>query len=97
MERMIEADQTMLLLSLQREMAEMKRKTEETAQKNEQELQVLRRENEEMKKKLGREDLLSNRRTFSASPTPLPSTRIWPRGREADPLPEKPRWMTNLI
>ena len=31
----------------------MKRKTEETAQKNEQELQVLRRENKEMKKKLG--------------------------------------------
>jgi len=53
MERMTEADQTMLLLSLQREMAEMRRKTEEAAQKNEQELQVLRRENEEMKKKLG--------------------------------------------
>ena len=35
-------------------MAEMKRKTEETAQKIEQELQVLRRENEEMKKKLGK-------------------------------------------
>jgi len=34
-------------------MDEMKRKTEETAQKNEQELQVLRRENKEMKKKLG--------------------------------------------
>jgi len=34
-------------------MAEMRRKTEETAQKNEQELQVFRRENEEMKKKLG--------------------------------------------
>ena len=31
----------------------MKRKTEETSQKNEQELQVLRMENEEMKKKLG--------------------------------------------
>jgi len=38
MERMTEADPTMLLLSLQREMAKMKRKTEETAQKNEQEL-----------------------------------------------------------
>ena len=33
-------------------MAEMRRKTEEAAQKNEQELQVLRRENEDMKKKL---------------------------------------------
>jgi len=53
MERMTEADQTMLLLSLQREMAEMKRRAEEAAQKNEQELQVLRRENDEMKKKLG--------------------------------------------
>jgi len=53
MERMTEADQTMLLLSLQREMVEMRRKTEEVVQKNEQELQVLRRENEEMKKKLG--------------------------------------------
>jgi len=43
----------MLLLSLQREMAEMRRKTEEAAQKNERELQVLRRENEDMRKKLG--------------------------------------------
>ena len=42
----------MLLLSLQREMVEMKRKIEEAAQKNEQEMQALRRENEEMKKKL---------------------------------------------
>ena len=48
METMTEADQTMLLLSLQREMAEMRRKAEEAAQKNEQELQVLRRENEDM-------------------------------------------------
>jgi len=53
MERMTEVDRTMLLLSLQREMAEMRRKAEEVAQRNEQELQVLRRENEEMKKKLG--------------------------------------------
>ena len=52
MERMIEADQTMLLLSLQREMAEMKRRTEEVVQKNEQEMQALRRENDETKKKL---------------------------------------------
>jgi len=34
MERMTEADQTMLLLSLQREMTEMRRKTEEVVQKN---------------------------------------------------------------
>jgi len=33
-------------------MAEMRRKAEEAAKKNEQELQVLRRKNEEMKKKL---------------------------------------------
>ena len=50
MERITEADQTMLLLSLQREMAEMRKKAEEATQKNKQELQVLRRENEEMKK-----------------------------------------------
>ena len=53
MERMTEADQTMMLLSLQREMVEMLRKAEEAAQKNEQELQVLRRENEDMRKKMG--------------------------------------------
>jgi len=47
MERMTEADQEMLLLSLQREMAEMKRMTEEVVQKNEQEMQAFRRENEE--------------------------------------------------
>jgi len=34
-------------------MVEMRRKAEDPAHKNEQELQVLRRENEEMKKKLG--------------------------------------------
>jgi len=52
MERMIEVNQAMLLLSLQREMSEMKRRTEEDVQKNEQEMQALRRENEEIKKKL---------------------------------------------
>jgi len=73
MERMTEADQTMLLLFLQREMVEMRRKAEEAAQKNEQELQVLRRENEEMKKKLGGEDPPSYRRMLSAShPSPQP-------------------------
>jgi len=41
MERMTEADQEMLLLSLQREMTEMKRKAEEVVQKNEQEMQAL--------------------------------------------------------
>jgi len=52
MERMTEADQAMLLLSLQREMTEMKRRAKEVVQKNGQEMQALRRENEEMKKKL---------------------------------------------
>ena len=52
MERMTDADQAMPLLSLQREMAEMKRRTKEVVQKNEQEMQALRRENDEMKKKL---------------------------------------------
>jgi len=37
MERMSEADQAMLLSSLQREMVEMKKKTEEVTRKNEQE------------------------------------------------------------
>ena len=49
---MTEANQTMLLLSLQREVVEMKRKTKEAAQKNELQMQAIRRENEEMKKKL---------------------------------------------
>jgi len=52
MERIIDADQEMLLISLQREMTEMKRRTEEAIQKNEQKMQDLRRENDEMKKKL---------------------------------------------
>ena len=52
MERMIDADQAILLISLQREMAKMKRRTEKFVQKNEQEMQALRRENDETKKKL---------------------------------------------
>jgi len=52
MERMTDVDQAMLLLSLQREMVEIKRRTEEIVQKNEQQMQALRRENDEMKKKL---------------------------------------------
>jgi len=52
MKRMTNADQEMLLLSLQREMAKMKRRTEEVVHQNEKERQTLQRENEEMKKKL---------------------------------------------
>ena len=52
MDRVSEADQMALLLSLQREMIEMKRKNEEITKKNEQEMQALRAENEDMKKKM---------------------------------------------
>jgi len=38
---MTEADQAMLLLSLRREITEIKRKTKEATQKNEQEMQAL--------------------------------------------------------
>jgi len=85
MERMIEADQTMFLLSLQREMAEMKRKTEETAQKNEQELQVLRRENEEMKKKLG-----------EGGPSVIP-TNVVGRSYTSSPSPRQAEGMRDKI
>jgi len=52
-ERKSEAEQMALLMSLQREMAEMKRRNEETAQKNDDEILALRKENEEMRRKLG--------------------------------------------
>jgi len=79
MERMTKADQTMLLLlSLQRGMTEMKRKTKETAQKKEHELQVLRREKENMKKKLGEggpSAVPTNvvGRSYTSSPNPRPA------------------------
>ena len=92
---MTEADQTILLLSLQREMAEMRRKTEEAAQKNEQELQVLRRENEEMRKKMGEGGPSVIPTNVVDKSYTSPSTRMWPKGREADPLLETPRWATS--
>jgi len=95
MERMTEADQTMILLSLQREMAETRRKAEEAAQKNEQELQVLERENEEMKKKLGEGGPSVIPTNVVGKSYTSPPTQMWPRGREADPLPGKPRWATS--
>ena len=49
---MIEADQTMLLLSLQREIAEMKKRSDEANKRNELEIQALHKENGDMKKKL---------------------------------------------
>ena len=73
----------------------MRRKTEETAQKNEQELQVLRRENEEMKKKLGEGGPSVIPTNVVGKSYISPPTRMWLRGREADPFPGKPRWMTN--
>ena len=51
-ERMIEADQLTLLMSLQKGMTKMKRRNEEVTRKNEEEIQALQRENEDMKKKL---------------------------------------------
>jgi len=48
-ERMSEAEQMTLLMSLQREMVEMKRMNEESKQKNDDEILALRKENEEMK------------------------------------------------
>ena len=92
---MTEADQTMLLLSLQREMAKMKRRAEEAAQKNEQELQVLRRENDEMKKKLGEGGPSVLPTNVVGKSYTSPPTQMWPREREADPLPETPRWVTS--
>jgi len=91
MERMTEADLTMLLLSLQREMAEIRRKTEETAQKNDQELQVLCRENEEMKKKRGEggpsiipTNVVGKSYTSSPNPNIVEGTRSRPPPRETE-------------
>jgi len=51
-ERMPEVDQATLLLSLQREMAKLRRRNKEVSRKNEKEIQALRRDNEDMKRKL---------------------------------------------
>jgi len=50
--RMSEAEQMTLLMSLQREMVEMRRRNGEAARKNENEILALRKENEKMKRKL---------------------------------------------
>jgi len=50
-EKMSDAEQMRLLMSLQKEMAEMKRKNEETKRKNEDEIKALQKEDEEMKRK----------------------------------------------
>ena len=51
-ERIFEAEHMTLLMSLQREMTEMKRKNQEVTRKNEEEILAFQKENEEMKKKL---------------------------------------------
>jgi len=63
-------------------MVEMKRKAEEVAQKNEQEIQALRRENKEMKKKLmergpsaGPINIVGKSYTSPPNPRPVEETR----------------------
>ena len=50
-EKMFDAKQMALSMSLQKEMAEMKRRNEETKRENEDEILALQKENEEMKRK----------------------------------------------
>ncbi|KAK7373271.1 hypothetical protein VNO80_06671 [Phaseolus coccineus] len=49
-EKMPEVDQTTMLMALQKELVKMRRKHEETAMKNEEEIMTFRKENEEIKK-----------------------------------------------
>jgi len=49
-ERMSEADQTTMMITLQKELAEIKKVHEEETKKNEEEIKNLRKENQEMKK-----------------------------------------------
>jgi len=50
-EKMSNFEQMVLFISLQKEIVEMKRRNEETKQKNEDEILAFRKENEEMKRK----------------------------------------------
>jgi len=50
-EKMSDVEQMTLLISLQKEMVDMKTRNEKTKQMNEDEILALRKENEEMKKK----------------------------------------------
>ena len=50
-EKMFDAEQMVLLMSLQKEMAEMKRRNEKTKRKHKAEILALRKEKEEMKRK----------------------------------------------
>ena len=94
-ERIFEADQTTLLLSLQRKMAEMRRKNEEVSRKNEQEIQALRRENEDMKRKLieGGPPIVPTNLVGESITSP-PTQKRSRRQRTRPPLR---RWMANLV
>jgi len=75
-ERMTKADQTMLLLSLQKEMVELRRRNKEASRKNEQDIQALRRDKEDMKRKLiegGSSVVPTNLvgRSFTSPPNPI--------------------------
>ena len=73
----------------------MKRKTKETAQKNEQELQVLRRKNKEMKKKLGEGGPSAIPTNVVGRSYTSPPAQDRPRGRETRSHPGRPRWTTS--
>jgi len=48
-EKMSEVEQTTMLLALQKEIVEMKKKNEKVIRRNEEEITALKKENEEMK------------------------------------------------
>ena len=50
MASMTEADQTAMMMALQKELAKMKKAHEETAKKNEEEIKNLQEENKRMKR-----------------------------------------------
>ena len=70
-ERMSEAVQMPLLVSLQREMAEIRRRSKEVSRKNEDEILALRKENEEMRMKLEEGRPLLDRPILSVDTSPL--------------------------
>jgi len=94
-ERMTEADQTTLLLSLQIEMIDLRRRNEEVSRKNEQEIQALRKKNEDMKRKLvegGPSVVLNN--LVSTSFTSPPNPRAVEETKDKAPLM---RWMVSHV
>jgi len=77
-ERMSEADQTAMMLALQKEMAEMKKAHEKATRKNEEEIRNLREENREMKKLVDGGRPLSRPTKLAGPSSQLPTPR--PRG-----------------